>query len=183
MGQVVVKASGKWVRLDVEVDGKGRTKTVYMCAYIKPTCLSIYVYNSRDGTSSMSGHTCSRAATTASSLNYLAVWARKRGMPTDSAKANMTNALINMCLWNIRPFSSMEGASFEKVIQTALDIGFASKTPLLAKDLLQSQQTVKRNMMVRFDKGVLKLQVIMHKHFIDNGCVAFSTNIWTDNAT
>jgi hypothetical protein len=46
MGQVVMKASGEWVRLDVEVDGKGRTKTVYMCAYIKPTCLSIYVYNS-----------------------------------------------------------------------------------------------------------------------------------------
>jgi hypothetical protein len=36
----------------------------------------------------------------------------------------------------IRPFSSVEGASFENVIQTALDIGFASKTPLLVKNLL-----------------------------------------------
>jgi hypothetical protein len=64
-----------------------------------------------------------------------------------------------------------------------LDIGFASKTPLLAEDLLQSRQTVKRDMMVRFDKGVLKLQVILRTHFIDNGRVAFSTDIWTDNAT
>jgi hypothetical protein len=37
--------------------------------------------------------------------------------------------------------------------------------------------------MVRFDKGVLKLQVILRKHFIDNGRVAFYTDIWTDNAT
>jgi hypothetical protein len=78
-------------------------------------------------------------------------------MPTDPAKYNMTNALVNMCSWDIRSFSSMEGASFENVIQTALDINFASKTPLLAEDFLQSQQTVKRNTMVRFDKGVLKL--------------------------
>jgi hypothetical protein len=104
MGQVVVKANGEWVRLDVEVDGKGQTKTVYMCACIKPTCLSIYVYNSQDGTSSMSGHTYLHTTTTASSSNNLTVWASKRSMPTDSAKANMTNALVNMCSWDIHPF-------------------------------------------------------------------------------
>jgi hypothetical protein len=148
MGQVVVKANGEWVCLDVEVDGKGWIKTVYMCTCIKPTCLSIYVYNLRDGTSSMSGHTYSCAIATAYSLNNLAIWASKRGMPTDSAKANMTNALINMCSWDIRPFSSVEGAGFENVIHAALDIGFASKTPLLAEDLLHSRQTVKHNTMV-----------------------------------
>ncbi|CAK9236472.1 unnamed protein product [Sphagnum troendelagicum] len=136
MGQVVVKASGEWVHLDVEVDGKGQTKTVYMCAYIKPTCLSIYVYNLQDNTSLMSGHTCSRATSTSSSSNSLAIWTSKCGMPANSAKANMTNALVNMCSWDIRPFSSMEGVGFKNIIQTALDISFASKTPLLAKDLL-----------------------------------------------
>ncbi|CAK9204605.1 unnamed protein product [Sphagnum troendelagicum] len=136
MGQVVMKANGKWVHFDVEVDGKGWTKTVYMCACIKPTCLSIYVYNSRDGTSLMSGHTCSRAAIVGSSSNSFVVWASKCDMPTDSTKANMTNALINMCSWDIHPFSLMEGEGFENVIQTALDIGFASKMPLLAEDLL-----------------------------------------------
>jgi hypothetical protein len=64
----------------------------------------------------MSGHTSSRAAAAASSSNNLAIWVSKRGMPTDSAKANMTNALINMCSWDIRPFSSVEGAGFENVI-------------------------------------------------------------------
>jgi hypothetical protein len=59
-------------------------------------------------------------------------------MPIDSAKANMTNALVNMCSWDIRPLSSVEGVGFENVIQTTLDIGFASKMPLLVKDLLQS---------------------------------------------
>jgi len=57
-------------------------------------------------------------------------------MPTDSAKYNMTNALVNMCSWDIRSFSLVEGVGFENVIQTALDISFASKTPLFAKDLL-----------------------------------------------
>jgi len=84
----------------------------------------------------MSGHTCSHVATAASSSNRLAVWVNKHGMPTDSAKANMTNALVNMCSWDIRPFSSVEGAGFKNVIQTALDIGFASKTPLLVENLL-----------------------------------------------
>jgi hypothetical protein len=134
MGQVVVKASGEWVCFNVEVDGMGQTKTVYMCACIKPTCFNIYVYNSRDGTSSMSGHTCSCAVVVASSSNNLDVWASKRSMPTDSA--NMTNALVNMCSWDIRPFSLVEGAGFKNVIQTALDIDFVSKTPLLAEDLL-----------------------------------------------
>jgi hypothetical protein len=136
MGHMVVKASGEWVLLDVEVDGKGQTKTVYMCTCIKPTCLSIYVYNSRDGTLLMSGHTCLRAVAAASSSSSLAIWANKCGMPTDSAKANMTNALINMCLWDIRLFLSVEGASLENIIQTALDISFASKMPQLIEDLL-----------------------------------------------
>ncbi|CAK9868082.1 unnamed protein product [Sphagnum jensenii] len=182
-GQVVMKASGEWVRLGVEVDGKGRTKTIYICACIKPTCFSIYVYNSRDNTLSMSDHTYLRAIAATSSSNNLAIWVSKCGIPTDSAKANMTNALINMCSWDICPFSSVESVSFKNIIQTALEIGFASKTPLLVEDLLQSRQTVKRNTMVRFDKGVLKLQVNLRKHFIDNGRVAFSTNIWTNNAT
>jgi hypothetical protein len=139
MGQVVVKATGEWVRFDLEVDGKGQTKTVYMCTCIKPTCLNIYVYNSRDGTLSMSDHTCSPVAVEASSSNSLAIWASKRSMLIVSAKANMTNAFVNMCSWDIRPFSLVEGASFENVIQTALGIGFVSKTPLLAEDLLQSR--------------------------------------------
>jgi hypothetical protein len=156
--------------------------SVHVCC-IKPTCFSIYVYNLQDGMSLMSGHTCLHATVVASSSNSLAVWVSKCGMPSDSAKANMTNAFVNMCSWDIRSFLLMEGACFENVIQTALDIGFASETPLLAEDLMQSRQIVKRNTMVRFDKGVLKLQVILRNHFIDNGRVAFSIDIWMDNAT
>ncbi len=58
--------------------------------------------------SSMNGHTCLRATIAASFSNSLAVQASKRNMPTDSAKANMTNAFVNMCSWGIRPFSSVE---------------------------------------------------------------------------
>jgi hypothetical protein len=64
----------------------------------------------------MSGHTCSRAVVATSSLNNLAVWASKHDMPIDFAKANMTNALVNMCSWDIHPFSSVEGVGFENVI-------------------------------------------------------------------
>jgi len=104
-------------------------------------------------------------------------------VPTDHAKASMTNSLVNMCAYDIRPFAVVEGPGFHDVIQTALDIGFASKAPLLADDLLQSRQTIKRRTMDRFVKGIVKLQGIAHNHFQDNGRASFSTDIWTDNAT
>jgi hypothetical protein len=68
-------------------------------------------------------------------------------VPTDHAKASMTNSLVNMCAYDIRMFAVVEGPGFHDVIQTALDIGFASKTPLLADDLLQSRQTIMRRTM------------------------------------
>ncbi|CAK9275811.1 unnamed protein product [Sphagnum jensenii] len=102
---------------------------------MKPICFTVYVYNSSDGTLSMSAHTCSRVVVVASFGN-LHAWATKKGVPTDHAKANMTNSLINMCGYDIRPFAVVEGPKFHDVIQTALEISFASKTPLLANDLL-----------------------------------------------
>ncbi len=178
MGQVVVKATGQWVCFDVpmELDGKARTKRMYVVACMKPTCFTIYVYNSRDGTSSMSARTCSRVAV-ATSFGNLHAWATKKGVPTDHAKASMTNSLVNMCAYDIRPFAVVEGPGFHDVIQTALDIGFASKTPLLAYDLLESRQTIKRRTMDCFEKGIVKLQGIAHNHFQDNGRASFSTNI------
>jgi hypothetical protein len=166
----------------VELDGKARTKKMYMVAYMKPTCFTIYVYNSRDGTSSMSTHTCSRVAV-ATSFGNLHAWATKKGVPTDHTKASMTNSQVNMCAYDIRPFAMVEGPGFHDVIETTLDISFASKTPLLADDLLQSQQTIKRRTMDRSEKGIVKLQGITHNHFKDNGRASFSTNIWMDDAT
>jgi len=184
MGQVVVKATGQWVCFDVpvELDGKARTKRMYVVTCMKPTCFTIYVYNSRDGTSSMSTHTCSPVAI-AASFGNLHAWATKKGVPTNHAKASMTNSLVNMCAYDIRPFAVVEGLGFHDVIQIALDIGFASKTPLLADDLLQSQQTIKRRTMDRSEKGIVKLQGIVHNHFQDNGRASFSTDIWTDDTT
>ncbi len=178
MGQVVVKATGQWVCFDVpvELDGKARTKRMYAVAYMKPTYFTIYVYNSRDATSSMSAHTCSCVAV-AASFGNLHAWATKKGVPTDHAKAIMTNSLVNMCAYDIHPFAVVEGPGFHDVIQIALDIGFASKTPLLADDLLQSRQIIKRRTMDHFEKG------IAHNHFQDNGRASFSTDIWTDDAT
>ncbi len=66
--------------------------------------------------SSMNGHTCLHVAAIASSSNSLAIWANKRDMPTNSAKANMTNVFVNMCSWDIRPFLSVEGTGFKNVI-------------------------------------------------------------------
>jgi hypothetical protein len=117
MGQVVAKATGEWVYLKVpmESDSKVRTKNVYLYACIKPTCFTIYVYNSRDGTSSMTAHTYSRAAAAANS-GSLHVWATKKSVPTNSAKAGMTNSLVNMCAWDIRPFALVDGSGFINVI-------------------------------------------------------------------
>ncbi len=91
----------------------------------------------------MSTHTCSHVAV-AASFGNLHAWATKKGMPTDHAKTSMTNSLVNMCAYDIHPFAMVEGPGFHNVIQIALDIGFASKTPLLADDLLQSWQIIKR---------------------------------------
>jgi hypothetical protein len=64
---VVVKAIGQWVCFDVpvELDGTARTKRMYVVTCMKPTYFTIYVYNSYDGMSSMSAHTCSRVAVVA----------------------------------------------------------------------------------------------------------------------
>jgi hypothetical protein len=64
----------------------------------------------------MNGHTCLHVAAIASSSKSLAIWANKRDMPTNSAKANMTNVFVNMCSWDIRPFLSVEGTGFKNVI-------------------------------------------------------------------
>jgi hypothetical protein len=175
---MVVKATRQWVCFDVpvELDGKAKTKRMYMVACMKPTCFIIYVYNSRDGTSSMSAHTCSRVAL-AASFGNLNAWATKKGVSTDHAKANMTNSLVNMCAYDIRSFMVVEGPRFHDVIQTALGIDFASKAPLLADDLLQSRQTIKCRTMDCSEKG------IAHNHFQDNGRASLSTDIWTDDAT
>ncbi len=77
----------------------------------------------------------------------------------------------------------VESPGFHDVIQTAVDIGFVSKTSLFADDLLQSRQTIKRRTMERSGKGIVKLQGIAHNHFQDNGCASFSIDIWTDDAT
>ncbi|CAK9877739.1 unnamed protein product [Sphagnum jensenii] len=82
-----------------------------------------------------------------------------------------------MCAYDIRPFAVVEGPGFHDVIQIALDIGFASKTPLLADDLLQSRQTIKRRTMDCSEKGIVKLQGITHNHFQDNGRASYSTDI------
>jgi hypothetical protein len=117
MGQMVVKAIGQWVCFDVPVElhGKARTKRMYTAACMKPTCFTIYVYNSRDGMSSMSTHTCYRVAVVASFGN-LHAWVTKKGVPTDHAKANMTNSLVNMCVYDIRSFVMVEGPGFHDVI-------------------------------------------------------------------
>jgi len=65
--------------------------------------------------SSMSAHTCSRVAI-AASFGNLHTWATKKGMPTDHAKAGMTNSLVNMCAYDIRPFVVVEGSGFHDVI-------------------------------------------------------------------
>jgi hypothetical protein len=102
---------------------------------------------------------------------------------TDHAKASMTNSLVNMCAYDICPFAVVEGPGFHDVIQTALDIGFASKTRLLVDDLLQSRQTIKRRTMDHSEKGIVKLQSIAHNRFQDNGRASFSTDIWINDAT
>jgi hypothetical protein len=119
----------------------------------------------------------------AANFGNLHAWATKKGVPTDHAKASMTNSLVNMCAYDIRLFVVVEGLGFHDVIQTTLDISFANKTPLPADDLLQSRQTIKRRTMDRSEEGIIKLQGIVHNHFQDNGRASFSTDIWMDDAT
>ncbi|KAH9530758.1 hypothetical protein CY35_19G001100 [Sphagnum magellanicum] len=51
------------------------------------------------------------------------------------------------------------------------------------KRMYVSQQTIKRRTMDRSEKGIVKLQGIVHNHFQDNGRASFSTDIWTDDTT
>jgi hypothetical protein len=107
-------------------------------------CKDVYAYSKGNGMSLLVNHKCSlnmAAATIVSDILHFV----KHGTPSSHQKKKMLNALSDMCALDLRPFYTMSGAGFRGVIQQALDIGFESKTPLFADDVLCDRTTVKRN--------------------------------------
>ncbi|CAM6012271.1 unnamed protein product [Sphagnum balticum] len=95
----------------------------------------MYAYSKGNGTSSLVNHKCSlkMAATTIVSdiLHFV-----KHGTASSHQKKKMLNVLSDMCALDLWSFYTVSSAGFRGVVQQALDIGFESKTPLFADNVL-----------------------------------------------
>jgi len=93
----------------------------------------------------------------------------------------MLNALSDMCALDLRPFYTVSGAGFRGVIQQALDIGFESKTPLFADDVLCDRTTIKRNCQSCKDSALESLLEDCKDHVADGLMMGATTDLWTDD--
>jgi hypothetical protein len=119
------------------------------------------------------------AATTTSGILHFV----KHGTPSLHQKKKMLNALSDMCALDLWPFYTMSGAGFRGVIQQALDIGFESKTPLFADDVLCNCDwtIVKRNYQSRKDSAFESLLKDCKDHVVDGLMMGATTDLWTDD--
>jgi hypothetical protein len=143
-------------------------------------CKDVYAYSKGNGTSSLVNHKCSlkmAAATTASGILHFV----KHGTPSSHQKKKMLNALLDMCALDLRPFYIMSGAGFRGIIQQALNIGFESKTPLFANDVLCDRTTVKRNCQSRKDSALELLLKDCKDHVVDGLMMGATTDLWMDD--
>jgi hypothetical protein len=143
-------------------------------------CKDVYAYSKGNDTSSLVNHKCSSkmaAATTVSGILHFV----KHGTPSLHQKKKMLNALSDMCALDLRPFYTMSSAGFRGVIQQALDIGFESKTPLFADDVLCDRITVKRNCQSRKDLALESLLKDCKDHVVNGLMMGAITDLWTDN--
>jgi hypothetical protein len=142
-------------------------------------CKDVYAYSKGNGTSSLVNHKCSSkmaAATTASGILHFV----KHGTPSSHQKKKMLNALSDMCALDLRPFYTVSSAGF-RGIQQALDIGFESKTPLFADDVLCDRTTIKRNCQSHKDSALESLLKDYKDHVVDGLIMGATTDLWTDN--
>jgi len=86
-----------------------------------------------------------------------------------------------MCALDLRPFYTVSGAGFRGIILQALDIGFESKTPLFADDVLCDRTTVKRNCQSRKDSALESLLKDCKDHVADSLMMGATTDLWTDD--
>jgi hypothetical protein len=143
-------------------------------------CRDVYAYSKGNDTSSLVNHKCSlkmAVAMTASGILHFV----KHGTPSSHQKKKMLNVLSYMCTLDLRPFYTVSGAGFRGVIQQALDIGFDSKTPLFADDVLCDRTTVKRNCQSRKDSALESLLKECKDHVADDLMMGATTDLWTDD--
>ncbi len=143
-------------------------------------CKDVYAYSKGNGTNSLVNHKCSPkmvAATTASGILHFV----KHGTPSSHQKKKMLNALSDMCALDLRPFYTVSDAGFRGVIQQALDIGFESKTPLFADNVLCDRTTVKQNCQSRKDSALESLLKDCKDHVVDGLMMGATTDLWMDD--
>ncbi len=143
-------------------------------------CKDVYAYSKGNGTSLLVNHKCSpkmaTATTTSGILHFV-----KHGTPSSHQKKKMLNALSDMCALDLWPFYTVSGVGFRGVIQQALDIGFESKTPLFANNVLCDRTTVKRNCQSRKDSAFKSLLKDCKDHVADGLMMGATTDLRTDN--
>ncbi|CAM4475285.1 unnamed protein product [Leuciscus chuanchicus] len=123
-------------------------------------------------------HKC--AAKPKTSTNTLTSFVRRdpNRVPQD-VKSKLTDACVNLCSLDMRPFDIVSGKGFHQVAQTLIDIG-AKFGAVDAGAILPHRQTVcdRAKKQASIDKQ--KLSEAIQKALTSNGGIAITTDMWTD---
>jgi len=158
---------------------KSATSRVKMVACVD--CLTVYAYSSVTGTSTLNKHTCPNSVVVAGGSHGIEQFCRPKVMPSIGQKLRMKNALADFCAEDIRPFHIVGGDGFLGAMQTAYDIGAATKQPMDIRTLVCVPRTVKVATRERYIKLKETVKKVLNIHFKDKLSAGATTDIWTDS--
>lgn len=130
------------------------------------------------GNAPLSRHTCPKGSNT-SQLPITAVL--KKTIPDGMKRAEkkvVAEALGDMCVEDMRPFSLVEGSGFLKASQALINVG-AKHGKVDARDVLPGRTTISK---VVSERGELARQRL-GRELVDQPFLAASTDIWTEEKT
>ncbi|BBN09826.1 hypothetical protein Mp_4g23020 [Marchantia polymorpha subsp. ruderalis] len=140
------------------------------------TCMSVYVFNSKNGTSTLAKHVCSTIINNQS----LTAFSTHRA-PTQAEKRLVVATTADMCTEDILPFHMVKGSGFKAYTHTILDIGVNSSHGLNVVELLPTPITFSCNINDRAALWRKTLSTEIIKHVESDIKMASTTDIWTDN--
>ncbi|XXQ31720.1 Uncharacterized protein PBTT_02178 [Plasmodiophora brassicae] len=86
----------------------------------------------------------------------------------------------DMCAEDMRPFHMVGNQGFLAAMQTAYDIGMATKKPMRICDLVCVPKAVKLATVQRCEKLTTKVKSVLNAHIKDKVIFGAMTDIWAD---
>jgi hypothetical protein len=163
-----------WDKFGIVHDNSKKTDCEFTACF---ACKQVYTFKAKTGTSTIAAHKCPHDNQQVGAMHVFAM----QSTANQSDKKKMTQSAANYCALDMRPFESLACQGLKDLLQTALDIGVASKGRLMIDDLLAAPITIRRNVEERAEVGRQKLEVILKKHMDSGVFVSCTLDLWTDS--